>query len=75
MTDAGDLHREIVGLGAGAHEVARVQIARQDRPEPLGELDHVLVQVAGVGVEQSGLLVQSAATTRGWAWPTDGTLL
>ena len=56
--DPGDLHRQVVGLGAGAHEVALRQLAGQARTEAFGQLDHVMVQVAGVGVDEPRLPAQ-----------------
>ena len=50
-----DLDREVVGLRAGAHEVAARQVAGQARRQALRQLDDVLVEVARVRVEQPGL--------------------
>ena len=46
---------EIVGLGAGADEEAHAQWVRQGGGEPLGVLHDVVVEVAGVRVEQGHL--------------------
>ena len=51
-----DLHREVVGLRAGAHEIAARQVAGKARRQALRQLDDVLVEVARVRVEQAGLL-------------------
>ncbi len=52
---AGDFDGEVVGLGAGAHEVAHAEVARERRAQPFGEPDDVVVEVAGVGVEKARL--------------------
>ena len=49
--DAGDADREVVGLGAGAHEVADAKILRHRGRQPLRVAHDVVVQVARVRVE------------------------
>ena len=46
---------ELVGLGAGGGEQARVQWPGHGREQSLGELDDAVVQVPGVGVEDAEL--------------------
>ena len=47
----GDLHRQVVGLGTRAHEHAGTEVPRQQGAEALRQQHHVLVQVAGMGVQ------------------------
>ena len=70
-----DLHREVVGLRAGAHEVAARQLAGKARAEPLRQLDDVLVEVARVRVEQPGLGGEGGDDARMGVARREGTLL
>ena len=52
---AGQPQRQFVGLAAAAHQVRHAQARGQRRGEPLDVFGQVLVQIAGVGIEQRHL--------------------
>ena len=49
--------RQFVGLGAGVEEIAEVEGRGEEGGEPFGIAIDVVVEVAGVGVEQADLLL------------------
>jgi hypothetical protein len=54
---ARDAQRELVRLAAGAAEHGHRELPIEQRHQPLGVSDHVLVEVTRMGVERAGLAV------------------
>ena len=52
---ARNLDGQIVGLGAGAHEEARLEPVGKHGSKPFGQTHDLLVEISGVGVELGGL--------------------
>ena len=50
-----DLDSQIVGLGAGAHEVARLETVGEHGAEPFGQTHDLVVEIAGMRVELGSL--------------------
>ena len=71
---AGDAEGEVVRLGPGAGEHHVGEFGREKGEEALGIVEDAVVQIAGVGGKDGGLLGHRC-TTRGWQCPTEATLL
>ena len=55
---------EFVGFAAGVEEVADLQRRGQKRGETFGVAEDVVVQITGIGVEESKLLLRSGDNAR-----------